>query len=39
MLKYKLSKKSIKYKGHLLYQIEALKNFDDVKVGDLGRLC
>ena len=34
--KYKLSNNTIKYKGITLHRIEALKNFGDVKAGDLG---
>jgi hypothetical protein len=36
MKKYKLTENTIKSKGVTLYQIEALKNFGDVKKGDLG---
>lgn len=40
MNKYKLTKKSINYKGRTLYQIQALKDFTifntDIKKGDLG---
>jgi len=36
MKKYKLTENSIQYKGKTLYQIRALKDFTDVRKGDLG---
>ena len=34
--KYELTKKTIKQDGHTLHRIRALKDFNDVKAGDLG---
>ena len=34
--KYKLTEESINYCSKILYRIEALKDFDDVKKGDMG---
>ena len=34
--KFELTEETIKYDGHTLYRIIALKDFDDVKKGDLG---
>lgn len=34
--KYKLTDKTIEHNGHILHRIEALKDFGDVKKGDLG---
>lgn len=34
--KYKLTKETLKFDGHTLYRIKALKDFSDVKEGDLG---
>ncbi len=34
--KYKLTNKTIKYRGHILHQIQALKDFKGIKKGDLG---
>ena len=34
--KYKLTNESIIYNGRKLYRIKALKNFSNVKKGDLG---
>ena len=36
MKKYKLTKETINYCGTILYRIEALKNFSNVKKGDKG---
>ena len=36
MKKYELTDKTLEINGRMLYQIKALKDFDDVKVGDLG---
>lgn len=35
-MKYKLTDKTITYCGRTLYRIEALKDFSDIKAGDLG---
>lgn len=35
-MKYKLTDEKIKYYGRTLYRIQALKDFGDVKVSDLG---
>jgi hypothetical protein len=35
-MKYKLTENFIEYKGKKLYQIQSLKNFSDVAVGELG---
>jgi len=35
-MKYKLTDEKIKYNGRMLYRIQALKDFGDVKAGDLG---
>ena len=35
-MKYKLTNKTIKVRGATLHQIQALKDFADVKAGDLG---
>ena len=35
-MKYKLTENSIKFENKKLYQIQALKDFGDVKAGDLG---
>jgi hypothetical protein len=35
-MKYKLTENFIEYKGKKLYQIQSLKNFSDVKIGELG---
>ncbi|NDK07840.1 hypothetical protein EOM39_01180 [Candidatus Gracilibacteria bacterium] len=35
-MKYKLTDKNIKFRGKVLYRIQALKDFGDVKKGDLG---
>lgn len=35
-MKYKLTDKTITYCGKTLYRIEALKDFSDIKAGDLG---
>ena len=35
-MKYKLTTNFIKQNGKKLYQIQSLKNFSDVKVGELG---
>ena len=34
--KFKLTKETINYKGHILHRIKALKDFGNVKKGDLG---
>ena len=36
MKKYKLTKNSIEFYNKTLFQIQALKDFGDVKAGDLG---
>lgn len=35
-MKYELTNEIIEYKGHTLYRIKALKDFADVKAGDIG---
>jgi predicted acyltransferase (DUF342 family) len=35
-MKYKLTDETIKHNGRTLYRIQALKDFGDVKAGDLG---
>ncbi|WP_375616758.1 hypothetical protein [Bartonella sp. AP58NXGY] len=38
--KYELTDEKIEFDGYLtLYRIRALKDFGDVKAGDLGGLC
>lgn len=34
--KYRLTDEKIEYKGRVLYRIQALRNFGDIKAGDLG---
>lgn len=34
--KYEFTEEIIKFEGHILHRIKALKDFDDVKKGDLG---
>lgn len=36
MKKYELTSEVIKYKGHILHRIKALKDFNSVKAGELG---
>lgn len=36
MRKYELTDKTINYDGHILHRIKALRDFGDVKAGDLG---
>ena len=36
MTKYKLSSQTLQHEGRTLYRIQALKDFGDVKAGDLG---
>ncbi len=36
MKKYKLTEETINFRGHKLHRIRALRNFSDVKKGDLG---
>lgn len=36
MRKYELTDKTINYDGHILHRIKALRDFSDVKAGDLG---
>lgn len=35
-MKYKLTDETIKHNGKTLYRIQALKDFSDIKAGDLG---
>ncbi len=34
--KYKLTNETLEYNGRTLYRIEALRDFSDVKKGDIG---
>ena len=36
MKKYQLTSETITVNGHTLYRIQALKDFEDIKAGDLG---
>ena len=36
MKKYELTQETIQFKGKTLYRIRALRDFNDIKAGDLG---